>query len=120
MLKRSREFVLIVVSILAAMGVCAVNETSADSGSCRGHRTRNIVGEVYDIRESANRLYVVTDITREKWNFFVHTAVLHSLKKGDRVRVYFPCGQSLALSVQKMTPVAYKENGENRGYILKQ
>ena len=78
------------------------------------------MGEVYDIRKEINRLYIIEDHTRAKWDFFVHTRVLDSLNKGDRVRVYYQSPRLSVISVKKMTPVEYKEEGQNQGYILKE
>lgn len=96
-----------------AQGACA--------GSCcsRAYRVNSVLGEVYDIRKEINRLYVIEDNTRAEWDFFVHTGVLDSLNKGDRVRVYFQSPRMPVVSVKKMTPVEYKEDGQNQGYLYK-
>ena len=55
--------------------------TGADSCCSLDSRRRNVLGEVYDIRKEINRLYIIEDHTRAKWDFFVHTRVLDSLKE---------------------------------------
>ncbi|OGX30104.1 MAG: hypothetical protein A2705_03710 [Omnitrophica WOR_2 bacterium RIFCSPHIGHO2_01_FULL_52_10] len=63
------------VILLWAQGVWA------DSCCFRDYRNKSVLGEVYDIRKESNRLYIIEDHTRAKWDFFVHTRVLDSLKE---------------------------------------
>jgi len=42
-----------------------------------------------------------------------------TLKIGDRARVYFDPRTGLIDRLEKMTPVEYKKDGQNAGYILK-
>lgn len=108
-------------TIMLAMVIAVLVTAQAWAGSCTHERCRvkNVTGEVYNIRKDFNRLYIIDETTREKWDFFVHTDVLDSLNNGDRVRVYYQSPRLPVTSVQKMTPVEYNEQGQNAGYIYK-
>ena len=81
--------------------------------------TQYITGKVSKINLEINRLYVVDETTKEVYDFFVHDNDLKSLKVGDEVRVYYQSLKFPALHVEKMTPMEYKEKGQNKGYLYK-
>ncbi|VAX35854.1 hypothetical protein MNBD_UNCLBAC01-1048 [hydrothermal vent metagenome] len=80
---------------------------------------QNMIARVERINIKQNFLYVINEQTLNTNSFFVARRLLQSLKKGDRIRIYYRCGNNALISFKKMTVIKYNKETSNRGYILK-
>lgn len=79
----------------------------------------NIRGTLVDINYKHHNLTIEEEFTKLTRRFYVPFKPIDQLKLGDEVRVYYRPGTHEAISVKKMTPVEYKKDGQNKGYLLR-
>lgn len=89
------------------------------SGYSHDEAVYAVTGMVTKVNLAINRLYVVDELTGEKFDFFVHDNELKELKAGEIVRVYFYSTRLPALSVQRLSPPAGKRQEKNKGYLYR-
>ena len=80
-------------------------------------RLETIVGTIEGMRR--NTLEIRDEQGRQVKSFVYFPADPNQFHKGDRVRIYFRCRDGFIESIKKMTPVEYKKEGQNAGYLLK-
>ena len=80
-------------------------------------RLETIVGTIEGM--PLNILEIRDEQDRQVKSFVYFPADPNQFHKGDRVRIYFRCRDGFIESIKKMTPVEYKKEGQNTGYLLK-
>ncbi len=98
--------------ILSASNACAYPNLFF---SCTGRES--IVGTIEGLQ--LNTMDILDEQDKELKSFVYFCDRPEHFQKGDQVRIYFRCRDGFIESIKKMTPVKYKKDGQNAGYILK-
>ena len=109
--------VMLYVLIMGSL-TCATS-AGADGLFLRNNALYHLRGRVVEINPNYNNLTIEDESDKLKRYFYVPFKTIDHLKVGDEVRVYFRPGTREAYSVQKMTPVEYRNEGQNKGYLLR-
>ncbi len=71
------------------------------------------------IQQQGQNILSVLDEHDKQMKRFVYIDNQNEFKKGDRVRIHYDTLGNLVVTIKKMTPVEFKKEGQNLGYILK-
>lgn len=94
--------------------------TKSFANECQAYsrnKIQNMVAFVERINIKRNSLHVINEQTLNRNRFFVSKGHLRKLKEGDRVRIYYYCGNNALFSLKKMTPVVFNKSTSNKGYV---
>jgi hypothetical protein len=67
---------------------------------------------------SRNSIDIYGEYSRRERRF-IYLNHFGNFKTGDRVRLYYYVTTGVVEDIKRMTPVEYRKNGANEGYILK-
>ncbi|MDP2652908.1 MAG: hypothetical protein Q8Q08_02630 [Candidatus Omnitrophota bacterium] len=81
----------------------------------RRPRMESVVGIIQKIGRNDIEIIDENDQWRKRFIVLIGT---EPLQAGDRVRIYYRSGK-YAESIQKMTPLEYKKDGQNLGYLYR-
>lgn len=85
---------------------------------CMGrNRKQNMIAQVQRIGANHTQLHVINERTGMRRSFYAARGRLKDLIPGDRIRIYYYCGNSTLFSLKKMTAVKFDPVHSNRGYI---
>jgi len=80
---------------------------------------RSLRGTLVQI-DHRHRMIKVQQEFHKHWRiFYVLNGRIGHLQVGDEIRVYYYPGSREALGVQKMTPLEYRKEDQNKGYLLR-
>ena len=104
---------MLVLFILEFVPATAQAGPSWKSFSVRREMTVGIIQKV-------NRNMITIEDERDhQIRNLIRPGIEHEFKVGDYVRVYYRTNGNIIDTIKKMTPVEYKKEGQNRGYISK-
>jgi hypothetical protein len=113
-----KRTVFILLSI-GALLLCAARNVHSDIFSRSNNTVQSLRGILADIHYGHRTITLQEEFTQLERTFHCPWGRIDHLKTGDEVRVYFRHGRREALSVQKMTPLEYRQKGQNKGYLLR-
>ncbi len=103
--------------VLVGLLVLSSKSFSNECQSFSQSKIQNMVAVVDRINIKRNSLHVINEQTLNRNYFFAARGHLQKLKKGDRVRIYYYCGNNALFSLKKMTPVVFNQTTSNKGYV---
>ena len=79
-------------------------------------KTQSVTGTIKTIE--GNYLYLIDEPDRFVRRF-IYDGRGNIFKPGDRVRIHYPVFRNVIELIKLMTPLEYKKNGQNLGFIKK-
>ena len=111
-MKRILATLFIGCCVMVSLPPAALSRTNNNS-------VTSLRGRLAAINHQHRTITIEEEFTKLTRTFYVPWNKIDHLKAGDEVRVYSYSGHYEALSVQKMTPVEYRQEDQNKGYLLR-
>ena len=110
---------IFLLSVFCFFILCHSLIFAANSNPSFGNYVPERVRLVGSIQTMGRNTIDILDEQDKRVKRFVFLGATDQLKLGDRVRIFYRVRDGFIEDIKKMTPVEYKKDGQNTGYIFK-